>query len=63
MKADREHIFPKPHNEDLLAPVSKDEFECHLEFIEVHECSECGSALAFCRVHQTPMACECGVTL
>jgi predicted RNA-binding Zn-ribbon protein involved in translation (DUF1610 family) len=47
----------------IVAKTSKEEFECHIDHLELHACPECDGWIASCRAHDDGLYCpDCGVT-
>lgn len=51
-----------PEIRGVMAQISREEFECHLDFIELHACPECNTWIAQCRKCNDGLYCpECKV--
>jgi predicted RNA-binding Zn-ribbon protein involved in translation (DUF1610 family) len=52
-----------PEDFGIVARTSKEEFECHIDHLELHACPECDGWIASCRAHDDGLYCpDCGVT-
>lgn len=52
-----------PKDFGIVAQVSKEEIECHIDHLELHSCPECDQWIAQCRIHDDGLYCpSCGVT-